>query len=889
MLTTTSRSPRRALPFALLALALSLPVPALAQGDEPYPTRSYQTAHTGGEAPRIDGRLDDPAWQRVEWGSDFLQHQPDPGAPPSVETRFKILYDDDALYLAVHALDDPDQVARLLSRRDGFPGDWVEFNIDSYHDHRTAYSFTCSASGVRGDEFISNDGNHWDGSWDPVWQLETATVEDGWVAEVRIPLSQLRFSREDEQVWGLQVQRRMYREQERSLWQPRRKDETGWVSRFGEIHGIQGLTPGRRVELMPYGLSRGELDKEEPGNPFRDGQDGSLAIGLDGKVGLGSNFTLDLTVNPDFGQVEADPSQVNLSAFETFFSERRPFFIEGRNILDFELSPAQAGGPFTRDNLFYSRRIGRRPSVGVDLDSGEYADMPENSSILGAAKLSGKTASGWSVGLLESVTGREQARIQGPGGERHQVVEPLTNYTVGRVQKDFDRGNTRFGAMFTSVNRDLEDPRLRTLHRNAFSGAVDGYHRWGDQRWSLAGNLAFSEVQGEPEALLATQTSSARYFQRPDNGAAELDSSRTSLFGTGGSGRVQYIGANRWRFETGMGWRSPGFEINDIGFLRQADQLNHFAWYGYHINEPVGPFRAIRFNGNHWVDWDFDGVNLERRGNLNFNAESKNQWRFGGGVDRWLESTSNTALRGGPRSKWPGGSSGWLWFNSPQRVRYSYGFGGSFQRGDENSQATQELWADLTLRPTNALRFSLSSFLWGGDKSRQWVGSSEFGGDDRFLFGEIDQRVLGITMRMDYIVTPDLSVQFYGSPFVATGRYSGFRRVTDPRADDFADRFAGYDAGDVVREDGDLRFDEDGDGTTDYTVGDPDFNVREFNSNLVVRWEFSPGSQLFVVWSQSRGDFSPDGRFRPGRDIDQLFEAHPRDVFLVKVAKWFSL
>ncbi len=865
---------------------------AQTESENHYETKRYFTNHAGSDPPNIDGKIDDAVWDVVEWAGDFLQWDPAEGEAPTYQTEFKILYDQDALYFAARAHDDsPESIDKILARRDRFPGDWVELNIDSYFDHRTAFSFTASVSGTRGDEFISDDGNDWDGNWDPVWELATNVDDAGWTLEARIPMSQLRFSSEPEQVWGIQVQRRIYRENERSLWQPKTKDESGWVSRFGELHGIGGLSPSRRVELLPYGLTKGETFEEVNGDPFRDGRAGQITFGLDGKMGVTSSLTLDFTVNPDFGQVEADPSQVNLSAFETFFSERRPFFVEGNNIFEFQIAPAATGGSFTQDNLFYSRRIGRRPRFRPSVADDEYFDMPQNTSILGAAKLSGKTAGGWSIGILESVTARESASIVGDGPNRNEAVEPLTNYFVGRAQKDFNQGNTRLGTMATAVNRESRDDHLNFLHRAAYTGGMDFVHQWNNKTWQFGLNTAFSHVRGEAEAIERTQTSSARYFQRPDNTQSDLDPTRTSLSGSAGGIRLGRISGGNLRFETGAAARTPGFETNDIGFLRRSDEINQFTWVGYRINQPFSVFRSVGINGNQWVDWDFGGTNLSREFNTNFNANLKNNWSFGGGLNRGLESTSNTRLRGGPSSRWPGYTSGWTWVNSDSRKKFDYGFGTDFNNGDENSQKYRGGWFYMNYRPSNAIRLSLNPSISRSENEMQFVGSDSFDGEDRYLFGSIEQKTINFTFRVDYSITPNFTLQYYGSPFISSGKYSNFKRTTNPNAGDYRDRFSEFASGQIQFDEAEGAYfiDEDEDGTSDYSIGQPDFNFRQFNSNLVMRWEFQPGSTLFLVWSQARTGFVNDGGFSYRNDLNDLFSVHPHDVFLLKLNKWFSM
>jgi len=858
----------------------------------PAPTaarRTYVTARAEPAPPKLDGVLDDACWERVEWATDFVQWEPAAGDAPSEQTAFKIVYDETALYIAYRAWDrEPESIARLLARRDRFPGDWVEINIDSYLDRRTAFSFTSSASGVRGDEFVSSDGDNWDPNWDPIWELATHADERGWTAEVRIPMSQLRFADRDEQVWGIQVQRRLFRKEERSLWQPKLKTERGWVSRFGELRGIRGIRTRRPVELLPYTVGRGETFERIPGDPFRDGRDGDFEFGLDGKVGMTSDLTLDFTVNPDFGQVEADPSEVNLTAFETRFEEKRPFFIEGNSILSFQIAPSIAGGEFTQDNLFYSRRVGRPPRFSPDIADDEYANVPSASSIRGAAKLTGRTKHGLSLGVLESVTGSETADIAGPRGEREQRVEPLTNFLVARAQQDVAGGNSHIGGMLTAVNRDL-NADLDFLHRSAYTGGVDLLHQWNDKQWYAAANGVVSHVRGEPRALLLTQTGSARYFQRPDNDYEDVDSTRAALTGFAGSARLGKSSGKHFRGEGGVAWRSPGFEINDIGFMRRADEVNEFLWGSYVIQEPVGPMRRFQLNGNQWLDWDFGGKLTSRRLNTNFNMHLKNNWQYGAGVTHAFGRNSNTLLRGGPASKVPDVWATWFWCDTDTRKPLNFSFGGDFQDGDDDYQRLRSYWVDARIRPNNALQITASPSYTLFDDELQYIGRFSFNGSDRYLLGGIEQETAALTLRVDYALRPNLTVQYYGAPFVSAGSYKRFKRVTNPQAGEYAGRFDELTGAEITATGGRYEVDEDTDGSVDYEFDNPDFNFRDFNSNLVVRWEFMPGSVAFLVWSQSRADFVPRGSFALDTDVRGLFDVHPHDVFLIKISRWFAL
>jgi hypothetical protein len=883
---------QRSAPGGLLACFALLVCATASDGEAPeVPKRIYETRKTD-TPPRIDGQLGDAAWQLVEWSSDFVQYEPAEGKPPARQTAFKLVYDDEALYFAFRVFDDPGKVRSLLARRDRFPGDWIEVNIDSYFDRRTAFSFTLSLSGTRNDEFISNDGGNWDTNWDPVWEGATRIDEEGWTAETRIPLSQLRFSDAEQQVWGLQVMRRLFRNEERSIWQRIPKGSSGWVSRFGEIHGIAGLEARRRVELLPYGVAKAERYEAEPGNPFRDGSANSVTAGLDGKIGVGSNLTLDFTLNPDFGQVEADPSEVNLTEFETFFEERRPFFIEGADIFELPLAPAITGGSFVRDRLFYSRRIGAAPPHVHDLLENEFADTPARTSIRGAFKLSGKTAGGLSVGILDSVTGRERARISALGQQRSETVAPLTNYFVARLQQDLRGPDTQVGLMLTAVHRDLGEDHLDFLPSQAYAAGLDFSHYLGHRVYRLEGNVIGSRLQGSSTAIDEAQRSSARYYQRPDNDHVTYDPTRTSLSGHSGSVRLtRTTSESPFSFQTGVAWRSPGFEVNDVGYMRSADGVNQFTWVAWQFRNPFSIFRRAQINANEWLDWDFGGHFLLARANTNAHAVFRNNFRLGGGLTWEGEQLSNTELRGGPSSRWPGGRFYDVYAGTDSR-RSLYGTIEHYgEDGREGSHRLRGYWLQLTYRPTNALTLSLNPQLERRRSEMQYVDTLAFGNEDRFVFGALDQDTVSLTVRLDLALTPNLTIQYYGAPFISSGTYQAMKRITDPQAAEYRDRFAPYDA-DQIRLDVDAgvyEVDENRDGKVDYRFDRPDFDFRDFNSTLVLRWEYRPGSQLYVVWSQARSEESlRPGPLRLGAEYRSLFDAPPHDIFLVKFSKWFS-
>ncbi len=848
---------------------MTLFIPLLAQ-EITAEKRIYNTTRISGEAPKIDGLIDDEIWNAVEWSGDFTQREPSDGIAPSQETAFKILYDDDFLYILIRAYDtEPEKIVKRMSRRDGFDGDWVQVNIDSYFDKRTAFAFTASVSGVKGDAIVSNDGDRWDLTWDPIWYTKTSIDEEGWIAEMKIPFTQLRFSNHKEnQVWGFQLNRRYFRNEERSHWAYFSKDKSGWVRHFGELHGIKNIKPKRQAEITPYIVAKQENFDEEPDNPFRDeGVNRNLGVGLDGKIGITNDFTLDFTINPDFGQVEADPSEVNLTAFETYFQEKRPFFIEGREITSYQLSGG--GNSFSLDNLFYSRRIGRSPQYYPELNDNDYENRPANTTILGALKLTGKTEDGLSVGIIESLAAEEKSEIYDSetGNTRNVTVEPMTNYFVARVQKDLNDNNTIIGGMFTSTNRFIKDDHLNYLNSDAYTGGVDFTQFFKDKKYYLTLKYAMSHIQGDTTAMIAQQESSRRYFQRPDNNYTTFDSLRTSLTGHAGTIQAGRQGSSKLRWMTWITYRSPQYETNDGGFLHHSDAIFQVFWAGYRFSEPFSIFRTMSINFDQWSGWDFGFNNNFYGTNLSLWMEFKNHWSLGGGTNLSGGNTSNTLLRGGPSIKTPGNYNYWVNVGSDGRKKLQvYGNTGT-NFGFENSSKSSWYGIDLVYRPFDALRISLMPDYSVSNRELQYVTTEEYNGEDRYVFAQIDQITTDLTVRIDYTITPELTIQYYGSPFITAVDYSDPKYITNPNADNFEDRYST-----------DMSF------TSEDYVNDYDFNFRQFRSNLVARWEYRPGSLIYLVWTQSKTGDVATGDFSFVDDFDALFNIHPYNVFLVKLS-----
>lgn len=876
--------------FTLLSIAMVCVLHSVnAQEQSP---RTYHTAAIENTAPVIDGKLDDPAWELVDWAGDFIQRMPNDGAEPTQETAFKILYDAKFLYVGIRAYDtEPEKVVQRMSRRDGFEGDFVEINIDSYSDKRTAFSFSASASGVKGEEYVSNNGDNWDATWDPIWYLKTSVDDQGWIAEFKVPLSQLRFADKESHIWGVQVMRMLFREQERSYWQPIAQDAPGWVHLFGELHGIKGIKPQKQLEVQPYLLGKIVRSPQEEGNPYATGKESDLDVGVDAKIGLTSDITLDLTINPDFGQVEADPSRVNLSAFQLFFQERRPFFLEGQNILDFGLTDSQAGGPFNNDNLFYSRRIGSRPSYYPGDQDIAYVDKIKNSRILGAAKVTGKNKDGFSWGILESVTNKETVEVQDTLGNRRKVaVEPLTNYVVGRVQQDVNEGNALIGGMVTATNRVLDEDHFDYLHENAYSGGIDFTQNFNDRNYYLTLNGVFSNVNGSQRAITNTQTSSERFFQRPNNKGNSVDTTRTSLTGTSASAAFGKRNGNII-FQTGATMRSPQFELNDIGFLVQSDYLSQWTWAQYRILKPFGIFRRVSFNVNEYLTYDFDGVNLYNALNTNMHAQFKNLWAYGMGTTISGQSVSNADLRGGPSIRYPGQQEYWAYIGSNYQKKLTFELNPWMLHGghDFYTGFGVSLW--MRYQPTDALNISVAPSVNSNKNALQYVDSYQSGGFNEYVLGNIDQVTYSASLRVNYIVTPNLSIEYWGQPFMSRGEYDDFKRVVSPNASEYGQRYVSYSSAQISHssESNSYLIDHDFDGQTDYELNDPNFNFMQFRSNFVVRWEYVPGSTLFLVWTSSASE-SHNSRDNHFRDLStDLRQAEGTNIFLIKYTYRFIL
>ncbi|OFW29218.1 MAG: hypothetical protein A3G76_11375 [Acidobacteria bacterium RIFCSPLOWO2_12_FULL_65_11] len=844
--------------------------------------------------PVIDGRLSDEVWSLARPAASFTQRDPDEGKPASERTEVRVLYDDDALYVCARLFDSqPALISRRLSKRDdSSDADQVTIYLDPLLDHLTGVSLRVSASGVQRDSTISNDTFE-DSTWDAVWQSAVSIDEEGWSAEVRIPLSQLRFKVAEQQTWGINVERYIRRKNETTWLEFVPKQEAGLASRMAHIDGFDGFRPKTHVQALPYTAARTEFVRPRPGDPFNDGSRGFGAAGVDVKWGITSTFTLDGTINPDFGQVEVDPAVVNLSAFETFFQEKRPFFLEGSQIFNnFGSNGANSNWGFNTSDpqIFYSRRIGRSPQLQA---SGDFVDPPTATTILGAAKLTGKTPSGWSVGLVNAVTDREFASTATGSVRGESEVEPLTNYFVARVQRDVGRRGG-LGVMTTAVTRSLRTPALgNTLSDNADIVGGDGYWFLSDKReWVVNGKLAVSRISGSTAAITRAQRASQRYYQRPDASHVSLDPNRKALAGFAGRTNLNR-NSGLWQVNASLWGVSPGFESNDLGFMGTSDRAGGHVVF---LRRYVTPDRFTR-SKTWWVakswTWNFNQQMQSDAVQGQASFTFLNYWYFNGGGNWFARTQDDRQTRGGPSMVSPSGNFWNLNGGTDSRRWLSlqgYVSGFSNEAGSWN----RNVGMTVNLKPSPMLTISTGPQLTRSLTIAQYVRTvadatavDTYG--ERDVFGSLDQTQLSMTTRVNAILTPKVSLQVYMQPLLAVGRYSSFRELARPRTFDFRyygspGTLLGYDAASQT-----FTADPDDVGpAAPFTFRNPDFNFKSLRVNTVFRWELRPGSAFYAVWTRQQQDQAYPGDFTLGRDAGALFSAPGDDVFLVKIAYWIG-
>jgi hypothetical protein len=841
---------RPCVPVILVLLAAS----PLLEASGSTNARVVATPVASATAIRVDGELTEDVWQKAPVIDEFLQRDPSEGAAPTFKTEARVAYDTTALYVAVQAFDaQPQRILGFRTRRDeGSPSDWIRVMVDSFHDRRSAYEFAVNPAGVKQDTYWFNDGNN-DSGWDAVWDVAVTQGELGWRAEFRIPFSQLRFHKADDAVFGFAIVRQIGRLNETSTWPLLSKSANGYVSSFGELTGLRLDQSPKRLEAVPYVVGDVKTQPVEEGNPLSEKTDPDASVGLDLKYAMRSGLTLTATVNPDFGQVEADPAVVNLSAFETFFSERRPFFVEGSGNFQFNIDCNDGAC----SGLFYSRRIGRAPRGSPDVPDGGYSSAPLQTTILSAAKVTGRIGA-FSVGVLDAVTADEDAVIANGLARTRQTIEPLSNYGVVRARREFVNQSS-LGFMMTATNRNIDDA-TRFLPGQAYTGGVDADWRLG-KRYALQGFMAGSSVRGDAQAIADLQQSNVHSFQRPDSDALEFDPTRTALNGYSAQVAVAKIGGERTRFNSNVAMKSPGFDLNDVGFLRRADQRTMSNWFQVRHDKPSKYLRSFRYNLNQWAGWNFDGDRLNSGINVNAHATFRNNWSLGSGVNLNAQGFDDRATRGGPGVYGNAQRSIWTYFNTDGRRLVSAGVS-TFNLTDGLGTTFKDLSPYISWRPSSFVNVNTGIRYSVNHDESQWIENAENGD---YVFGRIHQKTVGLTGRLNYTVTPNLSIQLYAEPFVSAGDYSQFKALLDGRAKDYDDRYR----------------------PIDYS-GNPDFTYRSFRTTNVLRWEYRPGSTLFVVWQQGREGTTDQGTYSFKDDFGSVFEAPARNVFLIKWSYWLN-
>lgn len=837
-------------PTTLLLLAVSVsPQGPASKPDSPAAPVPTAVAAVRTTVPPVLNRFDtDPAWADAPVISEFRVFRPTDGAQPKFRTEAKVIYDARDLYVLVRAYDPhPDSIVGLLARRDvQTPSDMITVFIDSYHDRRTGYEFDVNPVGVKTDYAIYQDGNE-DPAWDGIWDVATKVDSLGWVAVFRFPLSQLRFAVAPSNTFGFTIARQVERTGEQDSWPPYHTNKPGLSSQLGELTGLSDLAPPRRFELAPYMVTKNVSIAQ--GGGF--GRDQKATVGADFKVAVASNLTLTGTVNPDFGQVESDPAVLNLGAFETFFQERRPFFVEGNGLFQFNVNCSQVN--CSGEELFYSRRIGQTSQ----LDNGAAT------TILGAGKLTGRLPGGLNIGVIDAVTQHQT----GPGGI---TTEPGTNYGVIRMTQDLRNGNSGVGFMFTGVNRNLDSVSSPALARSAYVGAVDTRHRFFNNRYEISASVDWSQINGSQADITNLQMNPVHYFQRP-GGPLHVDSTATSLSGNAEEVHLGKVSGSIMG-ETSYLRRSPGFDPNDLGFMFQADQQSWNNWMGIFWRKPTKVYNQLQWNFNWWQWWSAAGLSTERAANTNVHVKFANLWWLhAGGTYGQLGTTwCDRCARGGPAVRQDPYVAPWWGFQGDDRHKLIPSFFSNMFFGDAGHNSSINLQPQLTYNASTSFNVSIGANITTQHADNQWYGDYTDSAGLHYTFAHLDQRTLGLTADLGYTVTTNLSVQWHIAPFLSRGTYSNIRELANPGAAKYADRYRSY--------------------TVDPAQNPPGgLDYKQFNSNLVVRWEYRPGSTIFVVWTQGRQDYQsiagPDGL---RGDFNNLFNLHPNNTFLVKASYWLN-
>ena len=840
----------------------------------------------------IDGNLQEEFWKQIIPINQFIQKDPDEGKESTQKTEVRIAYDDAALYVGARMFDtSPDSIIARLVRKDvDITSDLFAVFLDPYHDKRSGFYFGVNAAGTMYDGVLYNDTWN-DNSWDGVWEGKVKINNGGWTAEMRIPFSQLRFHKNSQNVWGINFRRDVARNNEQDYFIYVPKNENGFVSRFAQLKGLNEITPPGKFEVLPYFTTRAKYTHPESNDPFNKASDFKPGLGADFKVGLGTNLNLSATINPDFGQVEIDPAVINLSDVETFFNEKRPFFVEGSTIFNFGQGGATNywGFNWSNPDFFYSRRIGRQPQ-GETPDA-DYIDYPDGTHILGAAKITGKIGDKWNVGVIQSLTQREYARLDNSGVHSELEVEPVTYYGVIRAQNEINDGYQGLGFMSTFTNRFFKADNLKNdINKDAFAFGIDGWTFLDSSKtWVISGWTGLSNINGTQARITDLQSNSQHYFQRPDAESFSVDSTATSL--TGFAGRI-YLNKQRGNFffNSAFGFISPKFDLNDLGFLWRADVLNMHIGAGYFWTEQTSIYRYLELGGALFRNYDYDG-NITWEGIFHFgNIRFLNYYSINWNLAYNPETINNRRTRGGPLTiNYPGyQANAFLSSDSRKDIIIGAGF---FTYQEINNSYNWDFNSSVEFRPSSNVSISIEPYYSINKDLQQWVDAFDdptavktFG--KRYVFAELDQKTFGAGIRLNWTFTPELSLQLYAQPLISSGEYTNFKELAAPKTHNYNI----FGTGNSTFDESTLTADPDGPGpATPIQIDNPDFNFKSLRGNAVLRWEFIPGSVVYFVWTQTRSDEEEIGKFRLGQSINRLLNTRADNIFMVKFTYWFNM
>jgi len=833
--------------------------------------RVYHSENIGeSPLPKIDGVLDDEIWDLGEWQGNFTQQQPVGGVRGSENTYVKVLYDYSNLFVAIVCQDsEPDLIRDIFDRRDALSGDMTGIAIDSYYDKRTAFEFNLSAAGQKMD--LKHSGDYvWDMNWNAVWDGATSKNDTAWVAEMKIPFSQMRYASREKHIWGMHVWRWIERRFEEDQWQFIPREAPAMVYLFGELKGIENIKSSRQVELLPYALSSYENYASD------EGMDGfKFNGGIDAKVGISSDYTLDLTINPDFGQVEADPSVLNLTSFETFYEEKRPFFLEGNEIFDFELDG---------DIPYYSRRIGSPPIFPRYWNSQEIYELPNQTTILGAAKLTGKSKKGLSIGVVEALTAEETGVTRNEDGEEDIQVAPLSNFFSSRIKKEYNEGTTIVGGTFSLVNRISPDSAIAALKPTAaVSGGLDLLHYWNNKNYFVEAKSIASQLQGSSESILKKQLGPIHRYQRPDADYLEVDSLREQLAGHGGLVQVGKKGGNI-NFNLKGQYRSPGLNLNDMGYIKEADFWGESTDVSYQMNDPGDWIRNYTVKVFQEARWSFGGEHTGNEVGSNFSMMNNKLWHFNLMYTYEFTHLSIRELRGGPAIRIDAEQMIGAYVSSDRGKNLSGSLGLHYMTFPGIESHREVVHAGITWLPIRKIRLSAEASFDQRKYHQQYVSTLAGDSETLYITGAIDQNSTSFTFRGELFLTPELSLQYYGSPFFSVGKYENFKRVDQSQAKEMESR---VEALDISYDEGENSYSFEYNSES-WSFFNPDFSFMQFRSNLVFRWEYKLGSTLYLVWAHDRSGF--ESIYNPISDIrSDLFGIEGNNVFMLKLNFWFSI